>query len=64
MTIPLPHISDQTTGDAWSYRATLQINEDTARIDSVETRIENFKTRVAALSNPTVADLINEINNL
>lgn len=64
MTIPLPHISKETTNDAWSYRATLQINEDTARVDSLETRIENFKRDVAALENPTVADLVRLIGEL
>ena len=64
MTLPLPHISDQTTQDAWSYRATLQINQDLARIDSLETRIENFKRQVAALENPTVEDLVRLIGEL
>ena len=43
MTIPLPHISDQTTGDAWSYRATLQINQDTNRIDNIESVLTNIR---------------------
>ena len=64
MTIPLPHISDQTTNDAWSYRATLQINQDTNRIDNLFNRIDNIDLSGIATNTTGVANNATAINNL
>lgn len=67
MTIPLPYISEQSTQDAWSYRATLQINQDTIRVDALETRIANVKTAatdLGVLTDPEAEQLRQLIINL
>ena len=69
MTIPLPNISNESTTDAWSYRATLQINQDTVRIDDAAQRVLDLENRIAsfkeeAANATTVAELVTAINNL
>ena len=69
MTIPLPNISNESTTDAWSYRATLQINQDTVRIDDASQRVLDLENRISsfkeeAANATTVAELVTAINNL